>query len=306
MNNGACNLDNTYKVKNALKSLEVFSKKIADDLFKKGIPFELQSRVKSIYSIYRKIYQKHHKFEEIFDILALRIITETELNCYEILGIIHATYTPVLGRFKDYIATPKPNMYQSLHTCILDGNGNTFEVQIRTKEMNETAESGIAAHWRYKEGRAADELDEKLSWIRRIVDISGEAGDSSEFSQLLKTDLFTIMKAVTEERLAAISVEFSSGCAACVIMASEGYPVKYDKGYPIDIPADILPDVYVAGAAIMDGELVTSGGRVLGVTATADSLKDALDSAYAKVGRIHFDNAYYRHDIGQRALAASR
>ena len=123
---------------------------------------------------------------------------------------------------------------------------------------------------------------------------------------LLKTDLFTIMRAVTEERLSDISVEFSSGCAACVIMASEGYPVKYAKGYPIDIPADILPDVYVAGAAIKDGELVTSGGRVLGVTATADSLKDALDSAYAKVGRIHFDNAYFRHDIGQRALAASR
>lgn len=185
------------KVKNALKSLEVFSKKIADDLFKKGIPFELQSRVKSIYSIYRKIYQKHHKFEEIFDILALRIITETELNCYEILGIIHATYTPVLGRFKDYIATPKPNMYQSLHTCILDGNGNTFEVQIRTKEMNETAESGIAAHWRYKEGTKYDpkkeqkEIEEKLYWLRDFINVSENKDvDAKEYMNTLSHDIF--------------------------------------------------------------------------------------------------------------------
>ena len=185
------------KVKNALKSLETFSKKIADDLFKRGIPFELKARVKSIYSIYRKIYKKNHKFEEIFDILALRVITETELNCYEILGIIHATYTPVLGRFKDYIATPKPNMYQSLHTCILDGNGNTFEVQIRTKEMDETAESGIAAHWRYKEGSKYDpkkeqkEIEEKLYWLRDFVNISENKDvDAKEYMSSLSHDIF--------------------------------------------------------------------------------------------------------------------
>ena len=185
------------KVKNASKSLETFTKKIADDLFKKGIPFELKSRVKSIYSIYRKIYQKHHSFEEIFDILALRIITQTELNCYEILGIIHATYTPVLGRFKDYIATPKPNMYQSLHTCILDGNGNTFEVQIRTKEMDETAESGIAAHWRYKEGSKYDpkkeqkEIEEKLYWLRDFVNMSENKDvDAKEYMSNLSHDIF--------------------------------------------------------------------------------------------------------------------
>ena len=185
------------KVRNASKSLETFSKKIADDLFEKGIPFELKSRIKSIYSIYRKIYQKHHKFDEIFDILALRIITKTELNCYEILGIIHATYTPVLGRFKDYIATPKPNMYQSLHTCILDGNGNTFEVQIRTKEMDETAESGIAAHWRYKEGSKYDpkkeqkEIEEKLYWLRDFVNMSENKDvDAKEYMNTLSHDIF--------------------------------------------------------------------------------------------------------------------
>lgn len=185
------------KVKNGLKSLETFSKKIADDLFKRGIPFQLSSRVKSIYSIYRKIYKKNHKFEEIFDILALRVITETELNCYEILGIIHATYTPVLGRFKDYIATPKPNMYQSLHTCIMSGDGNTFEVQIRTKEMDETAESGIAAHWRYKEGSKYDpkkeqkEIEEKLYWLRDFVNISSDTSDNAkEYMDSLSHDIF--------------------------------------------------------------------------------------------------------------------
>ena len=121
---------------------------------------------------------------------------------------------------------------------------------------------------------------------------------------LLKSDLYTVMRAVTDGKLSETPVEFGSGYAACVIMASEGYPVKYAKGYPITIPEDILPDVYAAGAALKDGAMVTSGGRVLGVTATADSLKEALDSAYAKVGRIHFDNAFYRHDIGRRALAA--
>lgn len=185
------------KVKNGLKSLETFSKKIADDLFEKGIPFQLESRVKSIYSIYRKIYLKGRKFEEIFDILALRVITETELNCYEILGIIHATYTPVLGRFKDYIATPKPNMYQSLHTCILSGDGNTFEVQIRTKEMDETAESGIAAHWRYKEGSKYDpkkeqkEIEEKLYWLRDFVNVSSSTSDDAkEYMNSLSHDIF--------------------------------------------------------------------------------------------------------------------
>jgi len=184
------------KVRNGMKSLETFSKKIADDLFEKKIPFQMESRVKSIYSIYRKIYEKHHKFEEIFDILAMRVITETELNCYEILGIIHATYKPIPGRFKDYIAMPKPNMYQSLHTCILSGDGNTFEVQIRTKEMDETAESGIAAHWRYKEGanynpsKEQKEIEEQLHWLRDFVSISGEAENAKEYMSTLSHDIF--------------------------------------------------------------------------------------------------------------------
>ena len=121
---------------------------------------------------------------------------------------------------------------------------------------------------------------------------------------LLKSDLLEIMLAVTEERLSEVPVEFEGGAACCVIMASEGYPVAYGKGYPITIPADLLEKVYVAGAAVKDGALVTSGGRVLGVTETAESLSEAIEKAYADVARIHFDNEYYRKDIGQRGLAA--
>ena len=121
---------------------------------------------------------------------------------------------------------------------------------------------------------------------------------------LLESDLLTVMQAVTEERLADVEVKFSDGSACCVIMASNGYPEAYEKGYEINIPTEVADGVYVAGAAIKDGKLVTSGGRVLGVTATADTLEDAIKGAYEKTERISFGNAYYRHDIGQRALAA--
>ena len=185
------------RLKYGQKSLDSFSKRVADILFEKQIPFTMESRVKSIYSIYRKIYIKHHKPEEIYDWLAIRIITQTELQCYEILGIIHATFTPLPGRFKDYIAMPKANMYQSLHTCILSGDGNTFEVQIRTKEMDETAESGIAAHWRYKEGsnynpkQEQKEIEEKLHWLRDLVNISeDDSSDAKDYMQSLSHDIF--------------------------------------------------------------------------------------------------------------------
>ncbi len=121
---------------------------------------------------------------------------------------------------------------------------------------------------------------------------------------LLSGDLLEIMQAVTEERLEEVPVEFSDGAACCVIMASEGYPLKYGKGYPITIPEDLLAKVYVAGAAVKDGQLVTAGGRVLGVTEVAEDLPAAVKNAYADVERIRFDNAYYRHDIGERALKA--
>lgn len=121
---------------------------------------------------------------------------------------------------------------------------------------------------------------------------------------LLKSDLLTVMQAVTNGTLSETPVEFSNGSACCVVMASKGYPVAYEKGYEIDIPDEIRDSVYVAGAAEKNGKLVTSGGRVLGVTAVEDTLREAIASAYKKVEKIHFDNAFYRHDIGAKALAA--
>ena len=144
------------------------------------------------------MYVKGHTFNEIYDILALRIITDTELHCYEILGLIHKSYKPVPGRFKDYIAMPKPNMYQSLHTTIVSGDGNFYEIQIRTKEMDEIAESGVAAHWAYKEGsgynsrQEQQEIENKLHWFRDFVSISKDSSDvtASEFMETLTEDIF--------------------------------------------------------------------------------------------------------------------
>jgi guanosine-3',5'-bis(diphosphate) 3'-pyrophosphohydrolase len=170
--------------KDLADSLDSLKKKICEILDKTGIPYEISARVKSIYSIYKKMYLKDKKFSDIYDVLALRIITKTETNCYEILGYIHSAFVPVPGRFKDYIAMPKPNMYQSLHTTILSGNGHVFEIQIRTKEMDETAEGGVAAHWRYKEGTSYDpkkeqkDIEDRLHWFKDFVNMSNE--DKSE------------------------------------------------------------------------------------------------------------------------------
>lgn len=186
------------RIKNREKDLIQLQKRIADMLYEKHIPMlGIESRYKSIYSVYRKMYIKGRQFDQIYDIMALRIITETEINCYEILGFIHQMYKPMLNRFKDYIAMPKPNMYQSLHTTIITGDGLYFEVQIRTKEMDEIAESGIAAHWRYKEGvnynaqKEQKEISEKLHWMKDFVNMSSElSSDAKSYMESLKHDIF--------------------------------------------------------------------------------------------------------------------
>lgn len=187
----------TKKAKYLDKSLTSFKKRIADILFENQIDFEISSRIKSVSSIYEKMYVKGRAFDEIYDILALRIITDTEIHCYEILGLIHQVYRPIPGRFKDYIAMPKPNMYQSLHTTVISGDGNFYEVQIRTKEMDEVAEDGVAAHWAYKEhtGYNPDveqkEIEDKLHWFRDFVSISENNSESaSEYMETLTKDIF--------------------------------------------------------------------------------------------------------------------
>ena len=186
------------RIKNREENLIQLKKRIADMLYEKNIPvLEIESRYKSIYSVYKKMYEKGRSFDEIYDIMALRIITKTEINCYEILGFIHQLYKPVVGRFKDYIAMPKPNMYQSLHTTIVTGEGLFFEIQIRTKEMDEIAEDGIAAHWRYKENsnynpqKEQKEIAEKLHWFKDFVSMSTEMSDDAKaYMDSLTHDIF--------------------------------------------------------------------------------------------------------------------
>ncbi len=151
-------------------------------------------RVKSINGIYRKMFVQGKTFDEIYDIFALRVIVNTIIDCYNVLGIIHDMYTPLPNRFKDYISTPKPNMYQSLHTTVIGKEGIPFEVQIRTWEMHHTAEYGIAAHWKYKLGMTSgsektDSLEQRLQWIRNILDNQSESGDVTDLVRSIKTDL---------------------------------------------------------------------------------------------------------------------
>ena len=159
-----------------------------------NIQYRIFGRSKHFYSIYKKMVTKNKRFEEILDLLAIRIITDSVVHCYEILGYIHAKYRPIPGRFKDYIAMPKPNMYQSLHTTLIGPNGTPFEIQIRTFEMHRTAEYGIAAHWKYKEqsdGKKAsgNQEEAKMTWLRQILEWQRDMSDNREFMNLLKSDL---------------------------------------------------------------------------------------------------------------------
>jgi GTP pyrophosphokinase len=184
------------RTKNREKSLNEVIKKIADMLLNYPIQFAVESRVKGIYSIYRKVFLQDHNFDEVYDILAIRVITDTVAHCYEVLGYIHTIFTPISNRFKDYIAAPKPNLYQSLHTTIISKDGQVFEVQIRTKDMNDLAETGVAAHWRYKEGsnyspqKEQKEIEEKLFWFRDLITLADQSGDAKEVMENLQKDIF--------------------------------------------------------------------------------------------------------------------
>ena len=164
---------------------------ISEKLDEYKINYTLEGRVKTVYSIYRKMFNQNKSFDEIYDFYALRIIVDNEIECYTALGIIHELFKSIPGRFKDYISTPKPNMYQSLHTTVIGRDGIPFEVQIRTKEMHHIAEYGIAAHWKYKSGeRSREEIDKKLEWISKLVDTENDTVDHDEFMNALKNDIF--------------------------------------------------------------------------------------------------------------------
>ena len=171
------------------KLIASVTQQLQDSLRKTGIRAEIEGRPKHFYSIYKKMKSQNKSFDQINDLIAIRVLVNTQQDCYYVLGVVHTLWPQVPGRFKDYISVPKANMYQSLHTTVVN-QGRPFEVQIRTFEMHRTAEYGIAAHWRYKEGKQIDELDTKLSWLRRILDWQSEARDSSDFGELLKFDLF--------------------------------------------------------------------------------------------------------------------
>jgi len=163
-------------------------KEVLDDL---EIKYEITGRSKHYYSIYKKMQFQNKQLDEIFDLTAIRIIVDNIKDCYGVLGVVHTMWKPIPGRFKDYIAMPKPNRYQSLHTTVISKIGNPFEIQIRTKEMHRIAEFGIAAHWKYKEGIEADDEEVKLAWIRQTLEWQQDLNDPKEFMETLKIDLFS-------------------------------------------------------------------------------------------------------------------
>ena len=173
--------------------LDVIQGRITGRLESLGMKVHVEGRVKSVYGIYRKMYMQGKSFDEIYDIYAVRVIVDTVNECYNVLGIIHDMMRPIPGRFKDYISTPKPNMYQSLHTTVIGKEGVPFEVQIRTWEMHHTAEYGIAAHWKYKLGITSptgmDSIDQRLEWVRQLLEVQSDEKDAEDLIRSLKTDL---------------------------------------------------------------------------------------------------------------------
>ncbi|HIS33010.1 MAG TPA: bifunctional (p)ppGpp synthetase/guanosine-3',5'-bis(diphosphate) 3'-pyrophosphohydrolase [Candidatus Limivivens intestinipullorum] len=169
-------------------------KEVGAHIAEAGIKAQIDGRVKHFFSIYKKMVNQEKTLDQIYDLFAVRIIVDTVKDCYAALGVIHEMYKPIPGRFKDYIAMPKPNMYQSLHTTLIGPNGQPFEIQIRTFEMHRTAEYGIAAHWKYKEASdgkkpVSQQEEEKLSWLRQILEWQRDMSDNREFMSLLKSDL---------------------------------------------------------------------------------------------------------------------
>ncbi len=170
--------------------LERMRRTVEAELRREGIPARVEARVKRAYSVYQKLKRQKISLDQVYDLLALRIVTDSVKNCYGALGVIHNEWSPVPGRIKDFIAIPRPNLYQSLHTSVVGPEGKHFEIQIRTEEMHRIAEEGIAAHWKYKEGKRGVQDDQRVAWLRQLVEWQQDMRDPGEFMSTLKVDLY--------------------------------------------------------------------------------------------------------------------
>ena len=217
---------------------------ISTKLTESNIPFTLEGRIKSVYSLYKKMYSQNKEFDEIYDFYAVRIIVDTELECYTSLGYVHELFKSVPGRFKDYISTPKPNLYRSLHTTVIGRSGIPFEVQIRTRQMHEEAEYGIAAHWKYKSGERSDSnMDDKLRWIAKILESDENTRDPDEFMRSFKTDIFHDETFVFTPKGDVISLPLNSTVIdfAYAIHSAVGNKMTGAKVNGVIVPIDKVP-----------------------------------------------------------------
>ena len=218
---------------------QIYSKLAENNIFA-----TIEGRVKSVYSLYRKMYSQNKAFDEIYDFYAVRVIVDTELECYTALGYVHEMFKSIPGRFKDYISTPKPNLYRSLHTTVIGNSGIPFEVQIRTKQMHEEAQYGIAAHWKYKSGeRANSNIDEKLRWISQLLESDESTRDPDEFIHSFKTDIFHDETFVFTPKGDVISLPLGSTAIdfAYAIHSAVGNKMVGAKINGVIVPIDRIP-----------------------------------------------------------------
>src|SRR6266853_249341 len=278
------------------KFLEEVQATIRTKLVENGIPAELEARVKGLYSLHRKIVRQERSLEQVYDLLAVRVISDSERNCYAALGVVHHIWRPVPGRFKDYIAIARPNLYQSLHTTVLH-SGQPFEMQIRTQDMHRIAEEGVAAHWKYKSGKpSSQDDDQRITWMRQLIEWSQEIQEPGEFLSTLKVDLapvevyaFTPKGRVLELPRGATPVDFAYSVHTEVGHQCVGAKVN---GQMVSLRHEI-----VSGDVV---EILTQKGH----TPSRDWLSFAK-SSHAKSKIRHWINLQEREEameMGQRLL----